>query len=53
MNALSQWLEVQVQKDGRIYEMKFSRGEISLLIPGVCDILQDGKHQLWNNLCMT
>jgi DNA gyrase subunit B len=29
VNALSQWLEVQVQKDGRIYEMKFSRGGIT------------------------
>ena len=29
VNALSQWLEVQVQKDGRIYEMKFSRGDIT------------------------
>ena len=29
VNALSQWLEVQVQKDGRIYEMKFSRGAIT------------------------
>ena len=29
VNALSEWLEVQVQKDGRIYEMKFSRGGIT------------------------
>ena len=29
VNALSQWLEVQVRKDGRIYEMKFSRGGIT------------------------
>ena len=29
VNALSQWLEVQVQKDGRIYEMKVSRGGIT------------------------
>ena len=29
VNALSEWLEVQVQKDGRIYEMKFSRGDIT------------------------
>ena len=26
VNALSEWLEVQVHKDGKIYEMKFSRG---------------------------
>ena len=29
VNALSQWLEEQVQKDGKIYEMKFSRGGIT------------------------
>ena len=29
VNALSEWLEVQVHKDGRIYEMKFSRGDIT------------------------
>ena len=29
VNALSEWLEVQVHKNGQIYEMKFSRGEIT------------------------
>ncbi len=29
VNALSEWLEVQVHKDGNIYEMKFSRGDIT------------------------
>ena len=29
VNALSEWLEVQVHKDGHIYEMKFSRGHIT------------------------
>ena len=29
VNALSEWLEVQVCKDGHIYEMKFSRGHIT------------------------
>ena len=28
VNALSEWLEVQVHKDGKIYQMKFSRGDI-------------------------
>ena len=28
VNALSEWLEVRVHKNGRIYEMKFSRGDI-------------------------
>ena len=29
VNALSEWLEVRVQKDGKIYQMRFSRGEIT------------------------
>ena len=29
VNALSEWLEVQVYKNGHIYEMKFSRGDIT------------------------
>lgn len=28
VNALSEWLEVCVHKDGKIYQMKFSRGDI-------------------------
>ena len=28
VNALSEWLEVQVHKDGKIYQMRFSRGNI-------------------------
>jgi len=29
VNALSEWLEVRVHKNGNIYEMKFSRGDIT------------------------
>ena len=29
VNALSEWLEVRVHKNGNIYEMKFSRGNIT------------------------
>ena len=29
VNALSEWLTVQVNKDGKIYEMRFSRGHIT------------------------
>ena len=29
VNALSEWLEVCVHKDGKIYQMKFSRGDIT------------------------
>jgi len=29
VNALSEWLEVRVHKNGQIYEMKFARGDIT------------------------
>ena len=29
VNALSEWLEVQVHKDGKIYQMRFARGVIT------------------------
>ena len=29
VNALSEWLNVQVHKNGKIYEMRFSRGDIT------------------------
>ncbi|MCI8477636.1 MAG: DNA topoisomerase (ATP-hydrolyzing) subunit B [Oscillospiraceae bacterium] len=29
VNALSEWLEVQVHKDGQIYEMKFAQGDVT------------------------
>ena len=29
VNALSEWLVVQVHRDGKIYEMRFSRGDIT------------------------
>ena len=29
VNALSEWLQVQVHKDGKIYQMSFSRGDIT------------------------
>ena len=29
VNALSEWLQVQVHKDGKIYEMRFARGKVT------------------------
>ncbi len=29
VNALSEWMEVQVHKEGKIYEMKFARGKVT------------------------
>ncbi len=39
VNALSEWLEVQVHKDGKIYQMRFSRGDITqeLTVVGTTD----------------
>ena len=39
VNALSEWLTVQVHKDGKIYEMKFSRGHITqeMTVTGTTD----------------
>ena len=39
VNALSEWLEVQVHKNGQIYEMKFSRGHITqdMMVVGTTD----------------
>ncbi len=39
VNALSEWLTVQVRKEGKIHEMSFSRGAITkeIAIVGECD----------------
>ena len=42
VNALSEWLEVQVHKNGKIYEMKFARGEITQEIAIVGDTDYNG-----------
>ena len=42
VNALSEWLEVQVHKDGKTYEMKFSRGDITEHIKVVGDTDRTG-----------
>ena len=42
VNALSQWLEVRVHKDGKIYEMKFSRGQVTQEMKIVGDTQRHG-----------
>ncbi len=39
VNALSEWLVVEVHKEGKIYQMKFSRGAITqeMTVIGSCD----------------
>ena len=39
VNALSEWLTVQVRRDGKVYEMKFSRGEVTepMTVVGTAD----------------
>ena len=42
VNALSEWLVVQVHKNGKIYEMKFSRGDITQGITVIGDTDRHG-----------
>ncbi|MCL2201701.1 MAG: DNA topoisomerase (ATP-hydrolyzing) subunit B [Oscillospiraceae bacterium] len=42
VNALSEWLDVRVYKNGKIYEMKFSRGDIIQEITVVGDTDKNG-----------
>ena len=42
VNALSEWLDVRVYKNGKIYEMKFSRGDIIQEITVVGDTDKTG-----------
>ena len=42
VNALSEWLEVQVYKDGKIYEMRFSRGIVTQPLTVVGETDQHG-----------
>ncbi len=42
VNALSEWLEVQVHKDGKIHEMKFARGDITQDLTIVGDTTHTG-----------
>ena len=42
VNALSEWLEVRVHKEGKIHEMKFSRGEITQPITVVGEAYRTG-----------
>ncbi len=42
VNALSEWLEVRVHKDGKIYEMKFSRGNVTQPMQMVGDTERHG-----------
>ena len=44
VNALSEWLEVQVHRDGQIYEMKFSRGAITEEMRVVGTTAHHGTH---------
>ena len=44
VNALSEWLEVQVKRNGHIYQQRYERGKIcyDLKIVGYCDIEDTG-----------
>ena len=42
VNALSEWLEVEVHKEGKIYQMRFSRGDITQPITVIGDTARTG-----------
>ena len=44
VNALSEWLEVYVKRDGHIYNQRYERGKIcyDLIVVGDCDINETG-----------
>ncbi|MBE6969349.1 MAG: DNA topoisomerase (ATP-hydrolyzing) subunit B [Ruminococcaceae bacterium] len=44
VNALSDWLEVRVHKNGKIYEMKFSRGHVTQEMKVVGETYITGTH---------
>ena len=46
VNALSEWLEVQVKRNGHIYQQRYERGKIcyDLKIVGDCDIAVSYTH---------
>ncbi|MCL2842733.1 MAG: DNA topoisomerase (ATP-hydrolyzing) subunit B [Oscillospiraceae bacterium] len=42
VNALSEWLEVEVHRNGKIHQMKFARGDITQAITVIDDTEQSG-----------
>ena len=42
VNALSEWLEVKVKRDGKIYVMRFSRGEVASPLHAVGETSKTG-----------
>ncbi|MGC4045382.1 MAG: DNA gyrase subunit B [Armatimonas sp.] len=49
VNALSEWMTTTVKQDGKIHEIKFSRGHVTqkLKVIGKCDPSDTGTRQVW------
>ena len=46
VNALSEWLVVQVHRDGKIHEQKYTRGDVAEPLTVVAEGLAVLKHEL-------
>ena len=49
VNALSDWLEVRVYHDGKIYQQRYERGKVMYPLKVVGDVL---RRQAWNRGCI-
>ena len=49
VNALSDWLETTVRRDGKVYQIRFERGIVAepLKVIGTCDPSETGTTQRW------
>lgn len=49
VNALSEWLEVQVYKDGKVYQQRYERGKVMypLKVVGECPLDQHGTRVIF------
>jgi DNA gyrase subunit B len=49
VNALSEWMETTVKRDGKIHKIRFERGKTKkkMTVVGECDLNDTGTKQVW------